>query len=127
MKTNGKGKEATAVMSALLSKFYEKMLSGLSPEERSALSDRVKAEADFPAELGAEVNNGMFVFNCPETGALLSASGFHAHGNINPVTSEIEAVITITCKSCKKEHAVAVVSFQNMLKMPELIEPTNTP
>jgi hypothetical protein len=128
MKTKPKktdGKEATHIMQSVVGKFYEMLMADMSPEERKALSDRVKAETAFPAELGAEIQKGMFVFNCPETGSLITQSGFNVHGNTNPDTGEIEAILTVDCKSCKKEHPITVISFSEMVKMPLLVEPDN--
>lgn len=116
-------KEATDVLMAVLGRFYKRLTDSLSKEELQALSDRVKAETEFPADLGSEIRKAVFNFVCPDTGTLVTSNGFSAHGNINPQTGDIEAVLTVECAACKKEHTVTVISFPEMLSMPKLIDP----
>jgi len=120
------GKHASKVLLAVIGKFYERITAELTPEERIALSDRVKEETKFPEDLGSEIRQAAFTFVCPDTRTLVSVKGFVAHGNINPETGDIEAVITVDCKACNKEHPIMVISLPEMLMMPELIEPHKT-
>jgi len=68
--------------------------------------------------LGKEITKAVFNYVCPETGALVNSVGFLAHGNVNPETGDTEAIVTVECKSCNKEHPVLALSFSEMLSMP---------
>jgi hypothetical protein len=115
-------KYPTNVLSTILGKFYEKLTSGLTFDELTALNAQVRAETAFPSELGDGIRQGTFNFICPETGMLVSSKMFDSHGNINTVTSETEVVMTVVCGACHKEHPVSVVSLPKLFSMPLLVE-----
>jgi hypothetical protein len=111
-------KVATNTLVRMLHKFYEGLTQDLTREELQALNARIREEAGFPSELGSEVTKAVFNFVCPDTGSLISATGFNAHGNLNYDTGAIEAIITVDCTVCGKEHPVTVISFPEMMSMP---------
>jgi hypothetical protein len=115
-------KKATEVMMKAQQLFYKKIAEDLTPDERRAINEKVKEELGATNELGAEVTKAVFNYVCPETGALASATGFLAHGNLNPETGDSEAIVTIECRSCGKEHPVVAISFSEMLSMPFIEE-----
>lgn len=113
-----KKKEVTEMMIKAQQLFYKKLAEGLSPEERSAINEKAKEELGAVNSLGKEVTKAVFNFVCPETGSLVNSIGFLAHGNINPGTGETEAILTVECKACGKEHPILAISFSEMLAMP---------
>lgn len=116
-------KEATNVLMGAANLFYNKLLDGLSTDEIEQLNQRIQDEAEYPSELGEDIQQGVFTFVCPETGSMASEVGFTAHGNINPETKEMEVILTVDCKVCRKEHAIMVISLPEMMTMPILLDP----
>jgi hypothetical protein len=115
-------KEAAQIMINAQRLFYKKLAEGLSAEEKTAINEKVKEELGATNDLGQEVTKAVFTYVCPETGSLVNSIGFLAHANLNPETSETEAIVTVECTACGKEHPVMAISFSEMLAMPFLDE-----
>ena len=115
-------KDATQVMMKAQQLFYKKLAEGISLDERNALNEKVTEELGAASDLGAEITKAVFNYVCPETGALVNSVGFNAHGNINPETGDTEAIVTVDCNACGKEHPVMAISFSEMLSMPFIEE-----
>jgi predicted RNA-binding Zn-ribbon protein involved in translation (DUF1610 family) len=64
-------------------------------------------------EVGSAIEEGTFSFTCPDTGLNTDAHGFVVHGNF--LAHDTEAVLTVECPECGKEHAVAVISYRAIL------------
>jgi len=102
--------------------FYKKLAEGLSSEEKAAINEKAREELGAVNDLGKEITKAVFNYVCPETGSLVNSIGFLAHGNLNPETGETEAIVTVECKACGKEHPVLAISFSEMLAMPFINE-----
>jgi hypothetical protein len=120
--TDQKKKEATKMLMKAQQLFYKKLAEDLTPEERRAINEKVKEELGEVSDLGKEITKAVFNYVCPDTDALVNSTGFLAHANINPDTGETEAIITVECKACGKEHPVMAISFSEMLSMPFIDE-----
>jgi hypothetical protein len=94
-----------------------KMFKDMNHEGAMTLEKRTE-ETDFSNVIGKEITKAVFNFVCPTTGSLVSADCFLAHGNIDPVTGDAEAIVTVACSSCHKEHPLTAISFQEMMTMP---------
>jgi len=117
-----KKKEASQVLMKAQQLFYKKLAQGLSPDERRAINTKVQEELGAANDLGGEITKAVFNYVCPDTGALVNSVGFLAHGNVNPETGDTEAIVTVECKACGKEHPVMAISFSEMLSMPFIEE-----
>jgi hypothetical protein len=115
-------KKATEVMMKAQQLFYKKLAEELTSDERRAINEKVKEELGATSDLGEEITKAVFNYVCPDTGSLVNSTGFLAHGNINPETGDTEAIVTVECKSCGKEHPVMAISFSEMLSMPFIEE-----
>ena len=116
--TDQKKKEATQVMMKAQQLFYKKLAEDLTPDERRAINEKVREELGATSDLGKEITKAVFNYVCPDTGALVNSTGFLAHANINPDTGDTEAIVTVECKACGKEHPLMAISFSEMLSMP---------
>jgi len=111
---------AIVLMGQLFGKFYKQITQQLTREDIKAINDQ--AQKEYENTLGDQITSGIFSYICPETTVLVVSDGFDVHGNINPETNEIEAILTVACTACKKEHPVTIISFPKMMSMPELSE-----
>jgi hypothetical protein len=116
--TDQKKKEATQVVMKAQQLFSKRLAEGMTPDERRAVNEKVKEELGATNELGKEITKAVFNYVCPETDALVNSVGFLAHGNLNPDTGDTEAIVTVECNACGKEHPVMAISFSEMLSMP---------
>jgi hypothetical protein len=114
-----KNNRADQVVVNVMMKFYEKILSDLTIEEKKAINSTAK-QAALKHELGGSIKKAIFNFVCPDTGTLVAVGGFNAHGQVNEKTNDIEAVLTVECDVCKHEHPVLVISFGEMFAVPEI-------
>jgi len=114
--------EATQMIMQARQLFMKKLTSDLSPDERRAINEKVREELGRPDTLGAEITDAVFTYVCPDTGSLVNSGGFLVHGNLHPDTGDTEAIVTVECKACGKEHPVMAISFSEMLSMPFIEE-----
>jgi hypothetical protein len=119
---NEKKREPTAVIEKAKQLFYKQIAEGLSKEEKQAINNRALEELGESKALGKEIKQAVLTYVCPETGALVNTNSFSAHGNINPQTNDTEAIVTINCRSCGKEHPIMGISFSEMFSMPFIDE-----
>ena len=120
--TDQKKNETTKIMQKAQQLFYKKLAEGLTLDERHAINERAQEELGATGDLGKEITKAVFNYVCPETGALVNSVEFLAHGNLNTETGDTEAIVTVECKSCGKEHPVLAISFSEMLSMPFIKE-----
>jgi len=120
--TDQKKKEITRMMQKAQQLFYKKLAEGLSPDERHAVNERAQEELGVTSNLGKEITKAVFNYICPETDVLVNSVGFIAHGNLNSETGDTEAIVTVECQSCGKEHPVMAISFSEMLSIPFINE-----
>ena len=117
-----KKKEVTRIKQKAQQLFYKKLAEGVTPDERHAINERAQEKLGATNDLGKEITKAVFNYICPETGALVNSVEFLAHGNLNPESGDTEAIVTVECKSCGKEHPVLAISFSEMLSMPFIEE-----
>lgn len=94
-----------------LQKFY----GGMTSEEKAVLSGKLSESAKLPQ--GSQIVSAIFNFICPDTGKLVSANGFNAHGGVDD-DGNVEALITVDCKGCMQSHPITTISIPDMLSMP---------
>lgn len=111
-------KEITDKVALAAGNLYRNLTERLTSEERQKLNDSIKQQTADTTVLGSEVKKAIFNYVCPDTNSLIAASGFNTHGNVNATTGEVEAILTVECRACKKEHPITVISFPEMLSMP---------